>query len=105
MIRLEKAKGEKTMAWEGCLENGGIKIRHGTKGRTMRTITIPEGSCGGNPQAKLDELIVQQLQDGYTLVEGQSEAEASLRTARNELANRQLKEALEETESSSYASW
>lgn len=105
MIRLEKKKGSKTNIWEGSINSAGIIIRYGSEGRPLRTITIPEKSCDKGVDARLNNLVAQQIRNGFIVVESSPESVQAVNSAHNEVATRSIKEALDNLEPHRYSTW
>ena len=107
MIKLcKRVKDKKTTMWIGEITEDGLLIRHGTENRSLRTITIPAAGCTGGPAAHLDTLVAQQVKDGYAIVDGDTpETVRAIQRAQQEIATKEIKEALSKIEPTSCATW
>lgn len=105
MITLEKEKGSKVLIWQAVENEAGLEIKTGTKGKALRTISIPAASCAEGVANYLRKLATQQLRNGFEL-SGESEGSVStfVLAVRAEAANKQLKEDLSEIDTI-HCSW
>ncbi len=105
MIRLEKKNGSKTTVWIGEITPDGIEIKHGVETRTLRTINIPIASCDEGLEERLEKLVVQQVRNGFVVIGNAPVAVKAVYAAQRAVADQTIKEALSESEPTSYSTW